>query len=254
MNKLAASGLLLLTTLTAAALAQTTSTTPRRTATHHTATAAKPAPENPADNPPNVPHVAGVPKTLYSLRYIDTVVGNGPLAEPRKWYTVNYTGWLTDGTKFDSSYDHPGKDPISFPYGMHQVIPGWDTGFTGMHVGGKRRLYIPYQLAYGEQGRPPVIPPKADLIFDVELLSFSDTQPAPKAAPADAAAPHPDSQKPAADPPSGSASPSSNPTANPTTNPSTNPTAPPPTQSTTPNSTAQPKSVPNPGSKTTPNP
>ena len=242
MNKLAAG--LLASTLTTAALAQTTSTTPRRTATHHTTTA--PA-ANPADNPPNVPHVTGTPKPLYALRYIDTVVGNGPLAEPRKWYTVHYTGWLTDGTKFDSSSDHPGKEPISFPYGSRQVIPGWDTGFTGMHVGGKRRLFIPYQLAYGEQGRPPVIPPKSDLIFDVELVSFSDTQPAPKTPPADAQAPAGSSQPPApgsAKPvtPAGSASPSSN------------PSAPPPTQSTTPDTTTPPKSVPNAAPKTTPNP
>ncbi len=244
MNKLAATGILL-TTVSTAALAQTTKATPRRPATHHTSTTATPAAPapNPADNPPNIPHVTGTPKPLYSLRYIDTLVGNGPLAEPQKWYTVRYTGWLTDGTKFDSSSDHPGKEPISFPYGMHQVIPGWDTGFTGMHVGGKRRLYIPYQLAYGEQGRPPVIPPKSDLIFDVELVSFSDTQPAPKPPPADAQAPNPppSSPKPAT-PPAGAASPSSN------------PSAPPPAQSTTPDSTTPPKSSPNPAAKTTPNP
>ncbi|PMY18315.1 peptidylprolyl isomerase, partial [Pseudomonas sp. FW305-3-2-15-A-R2A1] len=84
---------------------------------------------------------------LYALRYIDIEVGTGPLAETRKFYTVHYTGWLTDGTKFDSSHDHPGGEPIVFPYGGRRVIPGWDTGFEGMHIGGKRRLYIPYQLA-----------------------------------------------------------------------------------------------------------
>jgi peptidylprolyl isomerase len=100
---------------------------------------------------------------------------------PRKFYTVHYTGWLTDGTKFDSSVDR--GTPITFPYGARQVIPGWDTGFEGMHVGGKRRLYIPYQLAYGEPGRPPVIPAKADLIFDIELVDMSDTPPQPKPEP-----------------------------------------------------------------------
>ncbi len=141
-----------------------------------------------------MPVVTGVPQALFALKYIDTVVGTGPLAEASvigasqadskvKWYTVHYTGWLTDGTKFDSSYDHPGAEPITFPQGG-RVILGWNTGFQGMHVGGKRRLFIPYQLAYGETGRPPVIPPKADLIFDVELVSISDAPPAPPQPPA----------------------------------------------------------------------
>jgi peptidylprolyl isomerase len=116
-------------------------------------------------------------KTTYSLAYVDTVIGTGPLAQPGKFYTVHYTGYLADGTKFDSSVDR-GK-PITFPYGQHRVIPGWDTGFEGMHVGGKRRLYIPYQLAYGEAGRPPVIPAKAELVFDVEFISQSDEEPKP---------------------------------------------------------------------------
>jgi peptidylprolyl isomerase len=111
----------------------------------------------------------------YALTYQDLKVGTGALVEPRKWTTVQYTGYLTDGTKFDSSYDH--GQPFTFPYGAHRVIPGWDTGFEGMRMGGKRRLFIPYQLAYGETGRPPVIPPKAELIFDVEVLSQSDTPP-----------------------------------------------------------------------------
>jgi peptidylprolyl isomerase len=132
---------------------------------------------NPADNPPNVPKVEGASKNLYALRYIDVQIGTGELAKARQYYTVHYTGWLPDGTKFDSSHDHPGNEPIVFPYGARQVIAGWDTGFEGMHVGGKRRLYIPYQLAYGESGRPPVIPPKANLIFDIELVAQSDTPP-----------------------------------------------------------------------------
>jgi len=186
--------------LIAATAAAQTATAPKKpaTTTHRTATttaAKKPTttvstPEaNPADNPPNVPKVEGATKALYALRYIDTQVGTGDLAKTRQFYTVHYTGWLTDGTKFDSSHDHPGGEPITFPYGARQVIPGWDTGFEGMHVGGKRRLYIPYQLAYGESGRPPVIPAKADLIFDIELVSQSDTPPQPKPAPAPAANP-----------------------------------------------------------------
>jgi peptidylprolyl isomerase len=122
----------------------------------------------------------GVEPTTFSLAYVDTKVGTGPLAAPDKWYTIHYTGYLTDGTKFDSSVDR--NEPISIQYGKHQVIPGWDTGFDGMHVGGKRRLFIPYQLAYGANGRPP-IPPKAELIFDVELVAQSDTEPKPEPKP-----------------------------------------------------------------------
>jgi peptidylprolyl isomerase len=199
------SSLTLLATLTTAATAQTTTTTtPKKPVVHHTTTAAaKPAAPvaNPADNPPGVPKVEGTPKPLYALRYVDTVIGTGPLAEPRKFYTVHYTGWLTDGTKFDSSIDR--GTPITFPYGAHQVIPGWDTGFQGMHVGGKRRLYIPYQLAYGEAGRPPVIPAKSDLIFDIELVDQSDTPPQPKPAPTPAPETKPTAEpaKPATEPP-----------------------------------------------------
>lgn len=155
-----------------AASAQTTS----KPAVHHTS-----ATRHTTTISPKIPHVPGLPRTLYALKYIDITIGKGPLAEPEKWYTVHYTGWLPDGTKFDSSYDHPGSQPITFPYGAHRVIYGWDTGFEGMHVGGKRRLFIPYQLAYGAMGRPPKIPAKTELIFDVELLAQSDTPPeAPK--------------------------------------------------------------------------
>ena len=118
-------------------------------------------------------------KTTYSLTYVDTVIGTGALAQPGKFYTVHYTGYLPDGTKFDSSVDR--GEPISFPYGKHHVIQGWDTAFEGMHIGGKRRLFIPYQLAYGEAGRPPVIPAKAELIFDVEFIAQGDEMPKPKA-------------------------------------------------------------------------
>jgi peptidylprolyl isomerase len=127
----------------------------------------------------------------FSLGYVDTKTGTGPLAEPHKWYTVHYTGYLTDGTKFDSSVDR--GEPISFPYGSHRVIEGWDTGFEGMHVGGKRRLFVPYELGYGENGRAP-IPPRAELIFDVELVAQSDSQPTPpKPAPRPGAHPLPQS-------------------------------------------------------------
>jgi peptidylprolyl isomerase len=135
-------------------------------------------------------------KTTYSLAYVDTVVGTGPLAESGKYYTVHYTGYLADGAKFDSSVDR--GEPISFPYGQHRVIAGWDTGFEGMHIGGKRRLYIPYQLAYGENGRPPIIPAKAELVFDVEFIAQGNEMPKPKAPQPATPAP---AAKPAATPP-----------------------------------------------------
>jgi peptidylprolyl isomerase len=139
----------------------------------------------------------GLESSSFSLLYVDTKVGTGELAAPHKWYTIHYTGYLLDGTKFDSSVDR--GEPISINYGMHMVIPGWDTGFDGMHVGGKRRLYIPFQLAYGPNGKPPTIPAKAELIFDVELVAQSDKQPAPKAPPAPPAGTAP--SKPAVPPP-----------------------------------------------------
>lgn len=130
----------------------------------------------------------GIETSTFSLDYIDTKVGTGDLAAPHKWYTIQYTGYLVDGTKFDSSYDHPDHEAFTFPYGGHQVVAGWDTGFAGMRVGGKRRLFIPFQLAYGPNGRPPTIPGKAELIFDLEFISQSDQPPAPKAPPAPPAA------------------------------------------------------------------
>lgn len=210
------------------ALAQTTTPASQhpvhRAATGTRAATFPAAKPNPADNPPNVPPVSGSPRPLFALRYVDTQIGTGDLAAPEMYYTVRYTGWLTDGTKFDSSEDHPGKEPITFPYGAHRVIAGWDTGFEGMHVGGKRRLYIPYQMAYGLQGRPPVIPPKADLIFDIELVSQSSSPPTPPPAqtPPATATPPPQGTAPetAPAPPPGSVAPGTTPQ---TTRPETTP-------------------------------
>src|SRR5215467_14035777 len=120
-----------------------------------------------------MPEVAGTPQEMATLRYVDVKVGDGAAAQPGQEYTVHYTGWLRDGTKFDSSVDR-GK-PFVFVQGRRQVIAGFDIGFAGMKVGGKRRLILPYQLAYGEKGRGK-IPPKADLIFDVELLGLKDVE------------------------------------------------------------------------------
>lgn len=172
--------------------------------------------------PAGIPPVKALTKTAFALRYQDVKIGTGPVAEPNKLYKVAYTGWLAaDGRKFDSSYDHPAtpvidektgqpiKDadgkpktaagqPIIFPQGFGRVIPGWDQGFEGMRVGGKRRLFIPYQLAYGTRGwitnnpKDPGMPAKADLIFDIELVEVFDfpkpaERPAPAAHPAAAA-------------------------------------------------------------------
>src|SRR5580704_1201387 len=129
--------------------------------------------------PPGVPEITGAPVESLNMHYIDFVVGTGAVAAPGKEYTVHYTGWLRDGTKFDSSVDR--KEPLKFVQGKRLVIAGWEAGFEGMKVGGKRRLFIPYQLAYGEAGRDQ-IPPKAELIFDVELLGVTDVPPAPATA------------------------------------------------------------------------
>ena len=136
--------------------------------------------------PAPVPAVAGDVRSLFALRYVDIVPGTGATAEQGKCVYAHYTGWLTDGKKFDSSRDttRDGKPrtPIAFPLGYRRVIAGWDLGFQGMQVGAQRRLIIPYQLAYGERGRSPVIPAKADLVFDVELMRVADTVAAPRAA------------------------------------------------------------------------
>ena len=133
------------------------------------------------DYPAPIPHVDGKPVTAFALREIDIAPGTGAPVAPRKCLFANYTGWLTNGKKFDSSRDTMPdgrrREPISFPQGARRVIAGWDAGFEGMRVGGKRRLIIPYQLAYGEAGRPPLIPPKSELIFDVELMAVTDTLP-----------------------------------------------------------------------------
>ena len=120
--------------------------------------------------PDSVPKVAGKVTDQATLRYIDIQPGDGAVAAPGQQYLVHYTGWLRDGTQFDSS---AGKDPLKFVQGRREVIAGFDVGFEGMKVGGKRRLFIPYQLAYGHQHRGK-IPPRSELIFDIELVAVKD--------------------------------------------------------------------------------
>ncbi len=97
----------------------------------------------------------------------DLVKGKGPEAARGKTVEVHYTGWLLDGTQFDSSV---GGAPFSFMLGAGEVIEGWDRGVAGMKVGGKRKLTLPPELGYGARGAPPAIPPDATLVFEVELL------------------------------------------------------------------------------------
>lgn len=103
------------------------------------------------------------------LKYEELTVGEGDEATAGRTVSVHYTGWLTDGTKFDSSVDR--NEPFRFPLGARRVIAGWDEGVQGMKVGGKRKLTIPPHLGYGPTGAGGVIPPNATLVFEVELLS-----------------------------------------------------------------------------------
>lgn len=151
--------------------------------------------------PAGIPPVKGEVQSVFALRYQDYVIGTGAEAEPNKLYKVQYTYWLAaDGTKIDSTLDHPGaplKDAngkvmveangkpklgppmtVNFIQGRRQMVFGFDQGFAGMKVGGKRRLYIPWQLAWGAMGHPPAIPAMSDMIYDVELVDVADP-PAP---------------------------------------------------------------------------
>ena len=205
--------ILLLAASAAAASAQTPAkpAVPAATAAKPAAAAAKPATAATSPliapvikTPANLPPVKGIRHTIFTvaLRYQEIEIGKGPVAEPNKLYKVLYTGWRAeDGVKFDSSMDHrvPEKDkdgkpvldadgkpklgdpqPMPFPQGTGGTVPGFDQGFAGMRVGGKRRIFIPWQMAYGTRTMPdhgpdhPGIPAKSDLIFDVQLVEVTD--------------------------------------------------------------------------------
>jgi FKBP-type peptidyl-prolyl cis-trans isomerase FkpA len=106
--------------------------------------------------------------TASGLKYQDIKEGTGDVATAGRPVSVHYTGWLTNGTKFDSSKDR--GQPFEFPLGGGRVIRGWDEGVQGMKVGGVRKLTIPAELGYGARGAGGVIPPNATLVFEVELL------------------------------------------------------------------------------------
>jgi peptidylprolyl isomerase len=108
-------------------------------------------------------------ETPSGLKYVELAEGTGVQPKSGQQVSVHYTGWLTNGTKFDSSHDR--REPIVFPIGKGHVIKGWDEGVGSMKVGGKRKLIVPAHLGYGQQGAGGVIPPNATLVFEVELVA-----------------------------------------------------------------------------------
>jgi peptidylprolyl isomerase len=141
----------------------------------------EPAPQTTAPAPQEVPKEAAEvakpaapePKmvtTPSGLKYQELAVGKGPMPKAGSRVMVHYTGWLTNGQKFDSSVDR--NQPFTFTLGRGEVIKGWDEGVATMHSGGKRKLIVPPSLGYGAKGFDALIPPNATLVFEVELLGF----------------------------------------------------------------------------------
>jgi peptidylprolyl isomerase len=184
-------GVVALTALAAAACGYPDPyTTSGPVANESPAPVASPSPSPGADN---FNDGAGLPVVTYpdGLKYIDIKVGTGAVAQSLVMVTVHYTGWLSNGTQFDTSR---GRSPFTFQLGKNTVIAGWDEGLVGMKVGGKRKLIIPSDLAYGPNGQTnqstgvQVIPPNAQLVFEVELTKVA---PAPKPSPTPTATPSP---------------------------------------------------------------
>ena len=123
----------------------------------------------PSERFPGIPTDTRPSRGPEGLRFIDIVEGTGESPLPGAEVTVHYAGYLRDSTRFDSSIDR--GEPLTFRIGIGYVIRGWDEGVKGMKVGGKRKLIIPPHLAYGERGWPGKVPPSAELVFDIELLS-----------------------------------------------------------------------------------
>ena len=119
---------------------------------------------------PNKADDSKTTKTASGLQFIDLVPGKGASPKQGQKVKVHYTGWLTNGSKFDSSVDR--GEPFDFIIGIGQVIKGWDEGVSTMKIGGKRKLIIPSELGYGARGAGSAIPPNATLIFEVELLGI----------------------------------------------------------------------------------
>lgn len=136
-----------------------------------TSPAPEPAAEQPTTEQPVAPEAPVATEDVTELEIEDLAEGDGAEAKQGDTVTVHYTGWLTDGTKFDSSLDS--GQPFQFTIGEGRVISGWEAGVPGMKEGGKRKLVIPPAMAYGEPGRPPVIPPSATLVFEVELVAVN---------------------------------------------------------------------------------
>jgi FKBP-type peptidyl-prolyl cis-trans isomerase len=139
------------------------------TAASATAPSTAPTPGGNRENPPSAAQIAGDPET--ELKLEDTAPGTGPQVKMGDAVLVHYAGKLKNGQQFDASKSHQPPDPLPVTVGQG-VIEGFSKGLIGMRVGGKRKVTIPWKMAYGEQGRPPVIPPKSTLIFELELVKI----------------------------------------------------------------------------------
>lgn len=127
----------------------------------------------------SLPPVAGEMHSQGGVRYISTADGRGTQVARGRCVYAHYAGFLADGTPLESSRapaDGSAASPVAFIQGTGKVMPGWEAGFEGMRAGATRRLFIPYRLGYGANGNPPRVPPRADLVFDVEVIAVQDAE------------------------------------------------------------------------------